>query len=96
MTATVKLVRHHSGFQNVPDGFTTLEPGCEGAVDEYTQEIAEYVLPDGYEVAKTVYGDTAIYTLAGGHCEIVMHPSGRPQLVSAGVKMPVLTRVPAS
>ena len=94
---TVKLVRHHSGFQNVADGFTTLEPGCESAIDEYTQEIGEYTLPDGYSVARTTYGDTAIFDANDDHCEIVMHPSGRPQLVSVGIRMPVLTRVvPAS
>lgn len=42
----------------------------------------EYVLPDGYTVAKTRLGDEAIYDMEDNECEITTHSSRRPQLVS--------------
>jgi len=49
-----------------------------------------YVLPHGYALKSDIDGRPAIFDAQGGHCAIVMHSSGRPQLVSGSDKMPVL------
>lgn len=49
-----------------------------------------YTLPDGYSIGETVSGEKAIFDANDKHCEIVMHRSGRPQLVSLAREMPVL------
>lgn len=54
---------------------------------------SEYVLPSGYHAAETTCGETMIFDPTGRACEIIMHPSGRPQLVSGGLEMPVLAEV---
>lgn len=93
MTATVKLIRRRSGFANVADGFATIEPGYDHAVDEFNEELCEYRLPSGYSVAKTNYGETAIFDAKNKYCNIVQHASGRPQLVSEiAARMPILER----
>lgn len=90
---TIKLIRHHSGFANVSDSFQTVEPGFD-AIDEFTESLAEYYLPEGYTVAKTTYDETAIFDPSDKYCDIVMHSSGRPQLIcGSNREMPVLKRV---
>ncbi len=96
---TVTLVRHHSGFDNVPDSFAVHVPGAWH--DEYTEDLATYMLPAGYTVAETKYGELAIWDQRNQYCEIVQHTCGRPQLVSIGKggvdpQMPVLTRAAAA
>lgn len=94
--ATVKLIRHHSGFDNVPDSFVVLEPGFEHTIDPYTEEVAEYELPDGYKVAKSNTDESEIYTADNKHCEVVMHQgTGGPMLAHGqlGGTMPTLKRV---
>jgi len=89
----VKLIRRRSGFVNVPDAFQVMEPGA--SVDEYNETTEEYYLPEGYQVAKSAFGELEIYDASNKHCEIVEHiPSGRPQLVSVAREMPVLKRKP--
>lgn len=91
MTATtVTLIRRHSGFANRPDAFQVAEEGAR--IDEYNEEIQEYLLPEGYQVAKNVFGEREIFDPQGKYCEIIQHPSGRPQLVSTATEMPVLKR----
>jgi len=51
----------------------------------------DYVLPPGYELSTTQYGEPAIYDSTGAYCDIVVHNSGRPQLSTAGKEMPVLS-----
>ena len=90
---TITLIRHHSGFVNVDDSFQTIEPGFDPSIDEFTESLAEYYLPEGYTVAKTIMGETAIFDPADKHCKIIMHrPTDRPQLVSGAREMPVLKR----
>lgn len=90
---TVTLIRRRSGFVNVADAFQVMMPGAW--VDEYNEEVAEYYLPEGYKVAKSVYDELEIYGPNDKHCEIVEHrPTGRPQLVSSSREMPVLKRKP--
>ena len=86
--STVKLIRRRSGFANVPDAFQVMEPGAW--IDEYNEEVQEYRLPEGYHVAKSNVGELEIYDPQNKHCEIVMHPTGRPQLASSARQMPVL------
>lgn len=50
----------------------------------------DYILPDGYTVATSNCGTKEIYDDHGNHCEIIRHRSGRPQLISGGLKCPVL------
>jgi hypothetical protein len=92
---TVTLVHGRSGFVNVPDSFSVYAPGA--FVDEYNEDVATYVLPQGYTVAKTKFGELAIWDQRDQYCDIVQHSCGRPQLVSIGkggvdTQMPVLTR----
>lgn len=96
-TVTVKLVRQHSGFSNVDDAFSVLEPGYERAVDETAgQEIVEYYLPDGYSVGRA-RGETGVFDRDNLLCEIVMHKkTGRPQLISNWRDRPVLKRKPSA
>lgn len=42
----------------------------------------DYLLPDGYELAETQYGEPMIYR-GDKACSIVRHSSGRPQLVTS-------------
>jgi len=72
-----------SGFDLVPWGGNTRE--YEG----YDDGGRDYILPDGYDVAKTIHGKTAIFH-GDTYCEIETHSCGRPQLVSGSSKMPVL------
>ena len=53
----------------------------------------EYQLPEGYSVTQTEYSGEAIFDADSSHCSIMVHSSGRPQLVSSGQKMPVLSEV---
>lgn len=86
---TVALIRTRSGFANVPDTFAVLEPGA--AIDELTQETADYYLPAGYTVARSNLDTLEIYDPQGDHCEIVMvRGSRRPKLVSGASETPVL------
>ncbi len=90
----VKLIRRRSGFANVQDAFSVCEPGFEDVVDEFCEELAVYLLPAGYTVAKAETGETHIFAEhAKFACEILMHNSGRPQLWTADrTHAPVLTR----
>lgn len=77
MCTTATLTREISDFINIQDnwviGFDDSKPGT----------IGNYVLPDGYYLAETIYGETLIYDRNGDHCEIATHkPTGRPQLWS--------------
>ena len=89
---TVTLIRRRSGFVNIPDAFQVMMPGAE--IDEYNEEVQEYYLPDGYKVAKSVNDELEVYDTQNKHCEIVMHSTGRPQLVGEYREMPVLKRKP--
>lgn len=73
-----------SGFGLTPWGEDT--PEYEG----YDDGGRDYILPDGYEIAKTKYGEIAIYH-GENYCDILINSSGRPQLVSVDTnKMPIL------
>ena len=61
MPKTVTLIRCRSGFANVPDSFVVYEPGDEGAIDEYNEELGCYELPEGFTVAETVSGEHEIF-----------------------------------
>ena len=52
----------------------------------------EYVLPTGYELADTKYGEKMIFH-GETACQLQVHSSGRPQLVSSSKSMPVLDLV---
>ena len=41
----------------------------------------EYQLPEGYEVAKTVSGDLAIYDASGNYCDLFTQ-NGKPAIVT--------------
>lgn len=90
MTQTVSLIRNRSGFANVADSFSVAEAGI--AIDELNQEVATYVLPDGFVVAPSNMMVREIYAPDGRHCEIIEHNgSGNPQLVFGDFhNMPVL------
>ena len=51
-----------------------------------------YVLPEGYEIAENNSGEVEIYK-GEKHCEILMHHSGLPQLISGDKEMPVLKKL---
>ena len=89
--SNVTLVRIRSGFANRPDAFEVFEAGR--FIDELREETATYSLPPGYSVSRSNAGDLAIYDATEDHCEISMHSSGWPQLVSLAREMPVLQQV---
>lgn len=49
-----------------------------------------YELPDGYRVGENVYGESMIFDPRNRGCDIVIHTSRRPQLISELTSMPVL------
>lgn len=49
----------------------------------------EYFLPDGYDLAETKDGSKEIFH-GDIACQIIVHSSGRPQLISNSKSMPVL------
>jgi len=73
-----------AGYSLNPWGSNTTE------IEGYDDGGMLYDLEDGYTLSATKYGDRAIYDVDQNHCDIVIHCSGRPQLVSATDKMPVL------
>ena len=50
----------------------------------------DYILPDNYELGETTSGEKAIFGPDGAYCDIYMHSSGLPQLISALRNAPVL------
>ena len=50
----------------------------------------EYLLPDGYTLSETKYGERAIFDSDMSYCHILVHSCGRPQLSSGSHKSPVL------
>ena len=62
----------------------SLEPWGDDTmmIQGYDDGGKDYLLPDGYKLSKTQYGELAIYH-SGVYCDIIMHKaSGWPQLVS--------------
>lgn len=52
----------------------------------------EYILPDGYEVSKTEFGETAIFNSQGQHCPITTL-RGKPAIVDPNFsKLIILAR----
>ena len=51
-----------------------------------------YVLPEGYEIAESNSGKVEIYK-GEKRCEILIHHSGLPQLISGDKEMPVLKKL---
>ncbi len=89
MQKTITLLKMPSGFSNVPDKWDFPENVLER--DDFRGDCEEvFYLPDGLCVKETILGQTAIYDERGGHCPIVAHSSGMPQLVVRPDYMPVL------
>lgn len=89
MTSQATITRHYSGFSNVSDTFRVGNFEHEGRAS-----VDDYDLPNGYEVDGLVVRDPDGY-----QCEIVLHSSGAPQLISLAGKIqtsPVLRKYRAN
>lgn len=66
--------------------------GDDGYYSGWDDGGKEYVLPKGYHVAEggPLPGEYFIFDADDRMCDIVMHSSGRPQLVGYGPQWPVL------
>ena len=83
-TKSVMMSDQGTGFGLYPWGQNT------DSIQGYDDGGQDYILPEGYEIARTKDGQQAIYH-GDNHCEIVRHSSGRPQLISGDPhNMPVL------
>jgi len=51
-----------------------------------------YVLPEGYEISKLSVSGFGIFK-GDSYCDIIVHSSGLPQLVSNSLDMPVLSEL---
>jgi hypothetical protein len=74
------------------DYFDLQVPASYDETEELWGDGVNYVLPPGYSVGTNIYGELHVYDPKERECEIVRHPSGRPQLISAMPNMPVLKR----
>lgn len=63
----ITIYRIGSGFRNVPDTLVLERPGSE-----YIYWEDQYILPDGYQVSETIYGEPAIYDPKGDHCNLAL------------------------
>ena len=77
---TITLYSIHSGFSNVADDWSLDATHA----DEFRGDAAEeFALPEGFEVAETLYGDLAIYR-GRTHYTVCAGRNGGPVLVAAG------------
>lgn len=88
---TVTITKTRSGFVNVPAAFMVGDHNPYN--DSHLVTVAQYVLPEGYNVLPSQMDTLEIYNTAGGHCALVEHSSGHPQLIDGTRNMPVLAPV---
>lgn len=88
MTA-LTLTRRNSGFANIPSGYLI----GERCGDPYKgDDVADYDLPEGYEIARSATGEELIYNAAGEYCAIIAHNSAhQPPMICDGERLIVLS-----
>ena len=90
---TVTLYFRTSKDVTLLDDFATHRPEWYDETRELWDDGVRYLLPAGYSVARNTINEIGIFDPRNRMCEIAVHSSGRPQLVSAMPNMPVLRRV---
>ena len=77
---TVTLFKLHSGFANISDDWS-LDPTH---ADEYRGDYsAEYTLPEGYRVGRTICDEIAVYDDQNRYWDVTISRDGGPALVSS-------------
>lgn len=87
---TVTLHKLHTGFVNVPGQWSLRAELADEGNGDYAKD---FLVPEGYTIGETVGGEPAIFDAADKHVEIIMHSSGKPQLVGISREWPVLKDV---
>lgn len=89
----VTLFKRKAKDVTMSDSFEFARPDIYDETRELWGEGADYTLPDGYTVGVNIYEEPMIFDPRNRGCDIIVHSSGRPQLVSAMPNLPVLKRV---